>query len=53
MMGLPGSEETQAELRRLLGFVTAAGMSDQNVGNLKVLSHQDGSTGSGRGRSAK
>jgi hypothetical protein len=53
MMGLPGNEETHAELRRLLGFVTASGMSDQNVGNLKLLSHQDGSTGAGRGRSAK
>ncbi len=50
MLGMSGSDETKAELRRLLGFASSTGVSDQTVGNLKLESHEG--NGSRRGKSS-
>jgi hypothetical protein len=52
MLGLPGSTETQAELRRLLGFATSTGMSGQSVNTLS-LAPPEVIDGARRGKTSK
>jgi flotillin len=52
LLGLAGSDETRAELGRLLGFARSTGMSEQSVGNLKLAS-QDGAGSQRNGGKSK